>query len=1049
MTVTNPAGHVTTTTLESAWGTPAAVVDANGKRTDAAYDPMGRLLKVWLPGRDRAATPNLEYTYIIRSDGANTVTSKRLGPNGNQIVSYTLYDGRFRPRQIQTPAFGGGRMITDTGYNQRGDTVKTSTLYNNAAPSDSLVGFTDADVPQQHRYSYDTLARPTSDALFSSGTEKWRTSTGYDGDRTWVTPPAGGTPTMTLVDARGRRIELRQYLGASVSGGYQYTQYGYDRLGRQTSVNDHADGATGNVWTWEYDLRGRKMRSVDPDKGTSTSTYDDAGQTVTTTDARGTTLTYSYDNLGRRTGLFNGSTTGTKLAEWTYDTVMKGQPASATRWDNDNAYTTAVTGYDDGYRPTSATVTIPAVEGTLAGSYTTASSYNVDGSLNTQTLPAAGGLPAETITTGYDTATGLPLTIAGSQPYISGTTYTPDGLVSQRDLGAAGHRVRLNTDYYDHNRALRALSAGIENPDGSWNNQLSQSYTYDPAGNVTAIADTTHGTTQAQCFGYDPLRRLTQAWTTTADPCQNTPDTAAIGGPDPYWTSYTYDPTGNRTTETRHAIGSAAQVTRTYTYPATGAAQPHTLTSVATSGAGTDTYTYDNAGNTITRTTAGRTQNLSWDAEGRLASATDADGAKTSYLYDADGTRLLRRDPSATTLYLDSTELRQYNSSTVTGTRYYNGVAVRTTTGLTWLAADHHGTNQLVINANTFTVTRRKTTPFGTPRGTAPTSWPDDHGFVGGPQDTTGLTHLGAREYDPTTGRFVSVDPVVDIGDPQQMNAYAYGNNNPVTTSDANGLRFTYDNDTPDRCCDRTTPWVDTSGGGGHHDWDEPRDSGCRLGCAHRDWENPRPPAKPYDTDPRYAEERERLRVKMTQIWERAPAAETERVEMIKASCAQQAGKAAQYCQEVGPAQYAWCSEFGLDECVQAAVAAAMAKEKADAMFADGTLTIGQRNAFQHGSWMALMVAKYGISEEQALLMGAAHEMDVAHPDWRTGVPFEWGNEESRIDMYNNHLGVQVGRAMRESDRSHGVNVQADVFRWMSSLARCWDCPGLFYTHGH
>src|SRR5205814_1692628 len=86
-------------------------------------------------------TDHDEYAYLIRSDGANTVTSKKLGPNGNQIVSYTLYDGRFRPRQTQTPAFGGGRMITDTAYNQRGDAVTTSVFYNSGDPSDALVAF--------------------------------------------------------------------------------------------------------------------------------------------------------------------------------------------------------------------------------------------------------------------------------------------------------------------------------------------------------------------------------------------------------------------------------------------------------------------------------------------------------------------------------------------------------------------------------------------------------------------------------------------------------------------------------------------------------------------------------------------------------------------------------------------------------------------------------------------------------------------------------------------------------------------------------------------
>ncbi|MET7992880.1 RHS repeat-associated core domain-containing protein [Amycolatopsis sp. NPDC005232] len=64
----------------------------------------------------------------------------------------------------------------------------------------------------------------------------------------------------------------------------------------------------------------------------------------------------------------------------------------------------------------------------------------------------------------------------------------------------------------------------------------------------------------------------------------------------------------------------------------------------------------------------------------------------------------------------------------------------------------------------------------------------DDKGFIGGAQDESGLTNLGAREYDPVTGRFISVDPVMDLDDPQQLNGYAYANNSPVTNSDPNGL---------------------------------------------------------------------------------------------------------------------------------------------------------------------------------------------------------------------------------------------------------------------
>jgi RHS repeat-associated protein len=115
-------------------------------------------------------------------------------------------------------------------------------------------------------------------------------------------------------------------------------------------------------------------------------------------------------------------------------------------------------------------------------------------------------------------------------------------------------------------------------------------------------------------------------------------------------------------------------------------------------------------------------------------------------------------------------------------------VASRTANGISWLGADHQGTAMVAIDEVTQQATIRRQTPFGVPRGTQPTSWPNSRGFVGGTNDRTGLTHLGAREYDPAIGRFISVDPVMDLSDPQQWNAYAYSNSNPVTFSDPTGL---------------------------------------------------------------------------------------------------------------------------------------------------------------------------------------------------------------------------------------------------------------------
>jgi RHS repeat-associated protein len=61
---------------------------------------------------------------------------------------------------------------------------------------------------------------------------------------------------------------------------------------------------------------------------------------------------------------------------------------------------------------------------------------------------------------------------------------------------------------------------------------------------------------------------------------------------------------------------------------------------------------------------------------------------------------------------------------------------------------------------------------------------------VDGTIDTsTGLTHLGAREYDPELGRFISVDPIMDLSDPQQMHGYTYSKTTCPASTSANSGR--------------------------------------------------------------------------------------------------------------------------------------------------------------------------------------------------------------------------------------------------------------------
>ncbi|MFF5442214.1 RHS repeat-associated core domain-containing protein [Streptomyces achromogenes] len=273
-----------------------------------------------------------------------------------------------------------------------------------------------------------------------------------------------------------------------------------------------------------------------------------------------------------------------------------------------------------------------------------------------------------------------------------------------------------------------------------------------------------------------------------------------LDGAAPYWTSYTYTDVGQRKTETQHT--TTGDKTTTYTYNDTADNKPHTLDK--TTGTRTATYTYDAAGNTTSRPGPTAQQTLTWNTEGDLTKLTE--GTKeTGYLYDANGDLLIRRakGDGETILYLGAgTELHvttKGTTKTTSATRYYtaNGqtIAVRTaTTGVTgtklsFLAADHHGTSSIALQAGTYALTKRYSTPFGAPRGTKPTTWPDDKAFLGKPtDDTTNLTHISAREYDPTTGQFISVDPLLTLDQHQSLNGYAYANNAPATFSDPSGL---------------------------------------------------------------------------------------------------------------------------------------------------------------------------------------------------------------------------------------------------------------------
>ncbi|GLY86076.1 RHS repeat-associated core domain-containing protein [Actinoallomurus iriomotensis] len=858
--VSNPLGQATSTTLDPLRGLPTSATDPNQITAATHYDGLGRLTDVWQAGRSTSSPANLHYAYQVSNTGPTVVTTQKLNDASGLITSTALYDALLRPRQSQDPTPQGGRLITDTFYDSHGWTWKKNnpTYDPDSTPNSTLASVPDSQVDNQDVTAFDGAGRPVLATSYQRKTIKSQVASAYnlamagDGDATVTVPLdassrpfTGATAKISVQDALGRITEQDEYTTApsvaidngqgtapittvAISGGSttasngnpQATQYVFDKTGHQTDVKSLA---TSDDWKTGYNLLGEATSKTDPDAGTSTIAYDPAGNITQTTDARGKTISFTYDGLNRKTGQYaatvSSQSPANQMASWVYDNSDNaiagmadpiGHLTSSASYiggsgTGGHAYKHQIGGYNALGEPTSETITIPADENQLANSYAITHTYEpITGLPRRDIYPANGTLPAETVSYDYKSALDVPSDLTSNlTTYTDDVTWTALGQVGQTKLGNTINNAQVINTYDPHTGEL--TDTQLTNTAVSSTPIDKNTYTYDPVGNPTSQTETRqNGATETQCFDYDTLDRLVQAWTATdacaADPTSNNGATVGSGITNgAYWTNWTFDPLGERKTQTEHNLTGPGDAVTTYTYDGNGANQPHTLTKASTtnpSGTSTSTFSYDKNGNTLQRTTPGQgQQSLSWDDSGQLIAVTGSSNG-SSYIYDADGTLLLQKDPGTTTLYLPGEQLAlDTTSGQITGTRFYSlpggGEAIRTGSGTAYSfeIGDQHGTGTLALNSTLTTPTWRQQTPYGAPRGTTTTSWPDNHGFLNKVQDTTtGLTDVGARWYDPDTGTFASLDPLFEATDSQQQAGYNYAGSNPITSSDPTGL---------------------------------------------------------------------------------------------------------------------------------------------------------------------------------------------------------------------------------------------------------------------
>ena len=842
-TVTQPTvsgiAHTSSSTLDPERGLALTTTDANHVVTTTQYDALGRATSVWENSRATTSLANATYTYTLSNTSLSGVVTNTLNDNSGYLTSVSIEDSFSRTRQTQTYTPQGGRLIDDTLYDSRGWVAKKNTGYwdSTTTPTLALDSVADNKVADQDVYTYDGLGRQVYDISEKNGSVVSTATAVYNGDATTVIPPTGGVIQTTRTDPLGRSSELDNYTAAPTlttpsntttgtfyltAGTTSATTYGYDGHGRQSTTTD----AKGDVWTSHYDLAGEVTSKSDPTAGTSSMVYDADGNLLQAKDSRGDYVSYTYDALDRKTGQYAAATTDQVAYS---STSSPGNQTAAFVYDNANAaisgmtypigHVTTATSYSGGYAYVDQAVNfnvfgeslgeetiIPSgAQGTVLGkTWKTTHSYtSVNGLLWTDGYALGGGLPAETVTHGYNNDDELNA-VVGTYSYLQSTSYSAYNQVAQVQLGSSTSYATTTDSYDVHTGNLtdQLVTRSTTTPASV----DETAYAYDQAGNTTHQTETRSGsstTAETQCYTYDPLDRLTAAWTAT-DSCAATPTTSnhstvgdGISG-GTYWTSWSYDDIGNRNTQTQHTVsgtGSDTVITSGWS-----SSQPNTLTSTTTTGGstGSTSYGYDSVGNATTRDTSTGDQTLLWNNNEQLTKVTNSTtGTATSYIYDAGGNLLLQIDPTATTLYLGGEQITLNTSAgTATGVRYYplpgGATAIRTGTGTNYgfeLAADQHGTNSLYLDYTAQTPTWRQFDPYGNSRGTT-TTWADSRTFLNKTTDAaTGLTDVGAREYDPALGRFLSLDPLFEATSSQELNGYTYAADNPVTNSDPTGER--------------------------------------------------------------------------------------------------------------------------------------------------------------------------------------------------------------------------------------------------------------------
>ena len=775
-TAESPLGAIASAMVDdNGWVT--SVTDEAGHTTGYAYDGMGRVTGVAHPANDTVpwAAQSREFRPLTGADwlppGVSIGQWRQYEGEANR-AKFTYYDAMWQPVLVQeydTGNVASTVRYTRSAYDSNGRTRFQSYPGSDPAALDTGTRtFHDAldRVVRMEQDSESDVLATTNEYLVglrirATNPRNLKTITSF---MAWDEPNYD-LPVSSL-QPEGKVVEV-----------LRHPQLGWPQRLTQRSTDYTIQASRWYV----YDGHAQLCKTIEPETGATVTGYDGAGNlawsasgltggdyaltsdcSFAAANASGRVVNRAYDTRNRLTQLTFPDGLGDQAWTYTPDSL----PASITAYNtasSTNGGTPVVTAYTYNKRRLLIGESV-----TQPGWYSWGIGYEYSpiGHLRWQSYPT--GLTVDYAPNALGQATEVRNANQPAVSYASGAQYYPNGAMKQFTYG--------NGIVHSMSQNARQLPARVT----STGNVLDFAYDYDKNGNPTTILDLVTGTPSAQhrWMSYDGLDRLT------------TSASAMYGGSD-HTHRFTYDALDNIESWKHAGVKDYAD------------------------------YVYDSQNRLISiRNTAGATVlGIGYDPQGNLANKNgqlyDFDygnrlrivQGKESYRYDGLGRRVqtTKTDGSQTTLWQYGQAGQMLFSTDWDGPNYLNqktheylylAGSLIATIDHDWpsnavIATKYQHTDALgspvaVTNQAGAVIERNNYEPYGAIIGNPTRS---GIGYTGHVMDAaTGLTYMQQRYYDPSIGRFLSVDSVgANAATGGNFNRYWYADNRPYVFKDPDG----------------------------------------------------------------------------------------------------------------------------------------------------------------------------------------------------------------------------------------------------------------------